>query len=288
VNLSRFGMNTVTLAGDLEAKLDAISNAGFHAIELWAKDLTAHAGGVAAASRAVRNSGLRISSFQLLRDFEGLPDAMLQYKLDTVKPIMEMMRAVGCDLLLVASSTSPDSTGDKDKLADDLAKLATLATPLDIRIGYEPLSWGRWINDYPSAWEIVELADRENLGLVLDSFQYLARATSLDQIETISGDKIFLFQLSDFASEVTDPMETARHHRVFPGEGSHSAAIVELVARAVAAGYRGDYTLEVFNDAYLRSPAPVVMERARKSVEWLGARTSLAAPGAERLSEPAQ
>jgi sugar phosphate isomerase/epimerase len=86
-------MNTVTLAGDLDAKLDAISNAGFHAIESWAKDLTAHAGGVAAASRAVRNSGLRISSFQLLRDFEGLPDAMLHYKLDTVKPIMEWLGA---------------------------------------------------------------------------------------------------------------------------------------------------------------------------------------------------
>jgi sugar phosphate isomerase/epimerase len=97
VNLSRVGMNTVTLAGDLEAKLHAISNAGFQAIELWAKDLTADAGGVAAASRAVSSSGLRISSFQLLRDFEGPPDAMLRYELDTVKPIMELMHAVGCD-----------------------------------------------------------------------------------------------------------------------------------------------------------------------------------------------
>jgi hypothetical protein len=37
-------MNTVTLAGDLEAKLNAISNAGFHAIDLWAKDLAAPTG----------------------------------------------------------------------------------------------------------------------------------------------------------------------------------------------------------------------------------------------------
>src|SRR6266513_1759205 len=110
VNLSRFGMNTVTLAGDLEAKLDAISNAGYQAIELWAKDLTAHAGGVAAASRAVSNSGLRISSCQLLRDFERLSDAALRYHLDPVNPILEMMRAVGCDVLLVWSSTSPDSS----------------------------------------------------------------------------------------------------------------------------------------------------------------------------------
>ncbi|TMG89736.1 MAG: hypothetical protein E6H73_16395 [Betaproteobacteria bacterium] len=83
-------------------------------------------------------------------------------------------------------------------------------------------------------------------------------------------------------------METARHRRVFPGEGSHGAAIVELIECAAAVGYGGDYTFEVFNDDYLRSPAPVVMERARKSVEWLGARTSLAASGANRQSEPAR
>jgi hypothetical protein len=51
VNLSRFGMSTVTLAGDLEAKTNAISNADFRAIDLWAKDLTAHTGSRGSESR---------------------------------------------------------------------------------------------------------------------------------------------------------------------------------------------------------------------------------------------
>ena len=37
-------MNTGTLAEHLEAKVNAISNAGFHAIDLWAKDRAAHTG----------------------------------------------------------------------------------------------------------------------------------------------------------------------------------------------------------------------------------------------------
>src|SRR5204863_193929 len=82
-------------------------------------------------------------------------------------------------------------------------------------------------------------------------FQFLARATSLEQLDAISGDRIFLFQLSDFGSELTDPMETAHHRRVFPGEGSNGAAIVGLIERAAAAGYGGDYTIDVFNDEYL-------------------------------------
>ena len=40
--------------------------------------------------------------------------------------------------------------------AGDLAKLAMLAVPLRIRVAYEALSWGRHVNEFPQAWEIVE------------------------------------------------------------------------------------------------------------------------------------
>ena len=64
-------------------------------------------------------------------------------------------------------------------------------------------------------------------------------------------------------------MNTARHFRVFPGEGVHSAAVAELVRRLDAMGYRGDYSFEVFNDDYVQLPLAVVAERARASVKWL-------------------
>ena len=43
-------------------------------------------------------------------------------------------------------------------------------------------------------------------------------------------------------------IETARHFRVFPGEGVHSKALAELVTRLDRLGYCGDYSFEVFND----------------------------------------
>jgi sugar phosphate isomerase/epimerase len=57
-------------------------------------------------------------------------------------------------------------------------------------------------------------------------------------------------------------MNTARHFRVFPGEGVHSAQVAELVRRLDAMGYRGDYSFEVFNDDYVQLPLAVVAERA--------------------------
>ena len=116
-------------------------------------------------------------------------------------------------------------------------------------------------------------ADHPNLGLGLDSFHVLATDTALDALELVDPDKIFLVQLADFMwQEIRSPEErinTARHFRVFPGEGVHSAEVATLVRRLDEMGYRGDYSFEVFNDDYVQLPLAVVAERARASVKWL-------------------
>jgi sugar phosphate isomerase/epimerase len=63
--------------------------------------------------------------------------------------------------------------------------------------------------------------------------------------------------------------ETARHFRVFPGEGVHSEALALLVRRLDALGYRGDYSFEVFNDDYQAMPLETVAARGRASALWL-------------------
>ena len=60
-----FGMDTISLAGPLPAKLRAIRAAGFSQVMLSARDLVGHAEGVEAAIAAVRESGLRVTGFQL-------------------------------------------------------------------------------------------------------------------------------------------------------------------------------------------------------------------------------
>jgi sugar phosphate isomerase/epimerase len=67
-----FGMDTISLAGPLEAKLQAVRAAGFGQIMLSARDIVGHPDGLEAAVQAVRASGLRVTGFQVLRDFEGL------------------------------------------------------------------------------------------------------------------------------------------------------------------------------------------------------------------------
>src|SRR5262245_31520747 len=136
MNLDHFGMDTITLAGPLPAKLRAIRAAGFTQVMLNANDIVGHDEGDAAAIEAVRESGLRCTGFQVLRDFEGLSGHLHAYKVDVAKAMLQMCQALGAPVLLACSSTSAHAQGDRARLVNDLRKLAMLALPLGIRIAY--------------------------------------------------------------------------------------------------------------------------------------------------------
>ena len=285
-----FGMDTITLAGPLEAKLAAMKAAGFSQVMLKANDINGHPGGIHAAVAAVKASGLRGTGFQVLRDFEGLSGHLHQYKVDIAKAMLEMCAALGCKVLLACSSTSAHASADLDHLARDLRKLAMLALPLGIKIAYEGLSWGRTINEFTTAWDVVCRADCPNLGLGIDSFHIFAAKTSLDEIDYLDPSKIFLVQLADFMWQETktfeERMTTARTFRVFPGEGVHSEQLADLVLRLDKLGYAGDYSFEVFNDDYQQMPLPMVAERGQRAALWLAddvLRRSVPLPNQMRL-----
>ena len=288
--ISGFGMDTITLAGPLEAKLAAMKDAGFTQVMLKANDLVGHPGGLGAAVQAVKDSGLRGTGFQVLRDFEGLSGHLHHYKVDIAKSMLEMCAALDSKVLLACSSTSVHASQDLDHIARDLRKLAMLAIPFGIRIAYEGLSWGRTVNEFTTAWDVVCRADCPNLGLGIDSFHIFAAKTSLEEIDYLDPSKIFLVQLADFMWQETktfeERMTTARTFRVFPGEGVHSEQLVELVLKLDALGYEGDYSFEVFNDDYQQMPLPMVAERARRSALWLAEdvmRRSMPLPNQMRL-----
>jgi sugar phosphate isomerase/epimerase len=268
-----FGMDTITLAGPLQAKLRAIQGAGFDQVMLAARDLVGHPDGWRAAVAEVHASGLRVTGFQVLRDFEGLSGHLHDYKVDIARSMIEMCEALRSPVLLACSSVSRHATADEDAIARDLRKLAMMALPRGIRVAYEGLSWGRHVNDLVGAWRLVQRADMPNLGVGVDSFHSFATRTPTEVLEGIDTDRIFLVQLADFMWQevrtVEERIDTARHFRVFPGEGVHSEALRELVLALDDKGYRGDYSYEVFNDDYTQMPLEVVAERARRSATWL-------------------
>jgi len=273
VNLSNFSMDPVTLPGDLASKLREVRAAGFSQVMLWARDLVNHPGGFDAAVQLVRESGLTVSGLQVIRDYEGLSGSQHDYKIDVVKATLRMCRAVGAPLLIVCSSTTDLPDDAERQIEPDLRKLANLAVPLGVRIGYKAVPWGRFIKTNEEAWDLVVAVNHANFSLVIDAFHLMANRTPLDSLEDIDPRKIALLQLADFSAlEIHNPQDkrdTAIHMRVFPGEGVHSAELAAILRRLEQIGYRGDVSFLVFNDDYNQLPQSAVLEHARRSAKWV-------------------
>ncbi len=294
MNYNDFGMDTASLAGSLESKLAAIRQAGFSQVMISATEVVGHPQGTRSAVRAIRDSGLRVTGFEALHDFEGLDGQLHAYKVAVAKSMLSVCHDIDGRLVLVEASTSTHADTDPARIARDLAKLAVLAVPLGIRIAYKGLSWSRTAKDFRVAADVVFRANCPNLGLAIDAFDVLASGVPLDDLDVVDPEQIFLVQLSDYMwQEIRSTEEataTATHFRVFPGEGAHSDALAGFVTRLDAIGYYGDYSFDVYNDDYLQMPPDVVAARALRAAEWLGEtvlRRALPVPNVERLRRPA-
>jgi 4-hydroxyphenylpyruvate dioxygenase len=249
----RRSVATVSLSGDLEEKLVAASTAGFDGIELFENDLVCCPLSPAEIRRRLLELGLDLLLYQPFRDFEAVPSDSFARNLRRLDRKLALSNDLGAEMLLVVSSISEQAVDDDQLAATHLHTLAEQAATYGVRVAYEALAWGRHVNTFDHSWRIVEAADHPNLGVCLDSFHILSRGSDPATIREIPGEKIFFVQLADAPRLTMDVLQWSRHHRCLPGQGAF--ALDEFVAHALATGYEGPLSLEVFNDI-LRQVSP--------------------------------
>jgi 4-hydroxyphenylpyruvate dioxygenase len=246
--MAKHSIATVALSGSLDEKLRAIAGAGFDTVEIFENDLLTFNGSPRDVGKLCRDLGLSICAFQPFRDFEGMPGPQRTRNFARAQHKFELMQQLQTDLLLVCSNVSPASIGGIDRAAADFHALGELAASHGLRVGFEALAWGRHVNDYRDAWEIVRRADHKSIGVILDSFHALAPAFPVSAIQSIPADKIFLVQLADAPKLGLDVLSWSRHFRCFPGQGDLPVdAFMEAI---MATGYAGPLSLEIFNDQF--------------------------------------
>jgi 4-hydroxyphenylpyruvate dioxygenase len=272
---------TVSISGGLAEKLEAIAAAGFQGIEIFENDLLSFDGTPTDVGKRIRELGLNIIALQPFRDFEGMPEPQRARTFDRAERKFDVMEELGCDTLLVCSNVSPLSLGGIDRAAADFHELGERAAKRGFRVGFEALAWGRHINDYRDAWEVVRRADHKAIGLVLDTFHTFARKTDLKPMRSIPGDKITLVQVADAPWLDMDVLSWSRHFRNFPGQGD--LPIVDFMEAVQATNYAGPLSLEIFNDQFRAgSTRNVAIDGLRSLVylmDQLREKTGRAAPG---------
>ena len=246
--MTRRSIATVSLSGALDEKLRAIAAAGFDEVEIFEADLLSFNGSPRDVGQMCRDLGLKICAFQPFRDFEGMPEPQRTRNFARAMRKFDLMQELQTELMLVCSNISPAALGGIDRAAADFRELGNLAASRGLRVGFEALAWGRHVNDYRDAWEIVRRADHKSIGVILDSFHALAPGFPVGAIASIPADKIFLVQLADAPKLGLDVLSWSRHFRGFPGQGD--LPVVGFMEAVTATGYDGPWSLEIFNDQF--------------------------------------
>ena len=215
----RTGIATVCLAGTLREKMQACAVAGFDGIEIFEQDLVTSPLSPEDVRKLAADLGLNLDLYQPFRDFDSVPEDLLAANLRRADAKFRLMSRLGMDTMLLCSNVGTATIDDDELRAAQLSRLADLAGDHGVKVAYEALAWGKYVNDYEHAHRLVEMVDHPNLGTCLDSFHILSRDWDTAPIEAFDPEKIFFVQVADAPKLSMDVLSWSRHYRVFPGRG---------------------------------------------------------------------
>lgn len=273
----RTSIATVCLSGTLEEKMHAAAAAGFDGIEVFEQDLVVCPSAPEQIRDLAADLGLGLDLYQPFRDAEAVAPERFSANLKRAEAKFRLMNRLGTTTMLVCSNVATAQVDDDEVMAGQLRALGDLAADHGVRLAYEALAWGRFVDDFEHAQRIVDLADHPHVGTCLDSFHILSRGWDPAPIEAIAAEKIFFVQLADAPLLHMDVLSWSRHHRVFPGEGDFD--MVGFLSHLVRAGYDGPVSLEIFNDAFRQADVHRTAVDGLRSLRWLEDRTRRALAG---------
>lgn len=264
-----WALSTVTLGGDIPDKFRAIAAAGFKHVELFYEDVLNSGMSPRAIVQMAGDHGLRIVTIFPLRDFQLAGTGELTHpSWGDAGRMFDSACELGAEMVVVCSNTRSDALSDPEAVAADMAALADRAAARGLNLGYEALSWGRHVRSLEQAAMVVRLANRPNLGLVLDNFHHAWMGGGLEVIRQLKSEDILLVQLSDVhMNRGMDALTLSRNFRCFPGQGNLPVRDFHDAVRDI--GYQGYFTLEVFNPGLKARPADEIGRMAMESIAWL-------------------
>jgi 2-keto-myo-inositol isomerase len=264
----RLGINTsCTMPYDIESEVPAIAAAGFEWIELRTPELRDFLATRSPADlkRLLDEHGLRVGSINALEFVSFRGDGYAAVREDA-REQFEWAAALDCDCVIAVPSPTPSWQTTWDEVVAEsaavMADLASLAAPLGITVGFEPLGFG-WcsVRTVGGASEILNAVEAENVGLVIDLFHFELGGSRLEDLDAIAGDRIPIVHVDDLVRRVPEAATDA--DRLFPGDGD--IPVGAILARLRERGFDGLVSLELFTPEYWEWDVRRIAERGYAS-----------------------
>ena len=178
-------------------------------------------------------------------------------------------QAIECPWVLVVPGPT-DGRTDAQVTSDTVATLremADVAAEFGISVAFEFMGfpWAA-VRDVAGAWEIVQEANRPNLGIIVDTAHFYAGGSTLESIREVDPERLVVLHIND-VEDVAKP-DITDGHRLYPGEGV--IPLQDILGAVRATGWDGVLSVELFREEYWQQdPLAVAREaKARTVAVW--------------------
>ena len=236
--------------------IDGCARAGIGHIALW-RDRVSEIG-IQKAARAVRESGLQISSLCRGGHFPALNKLDYQANIDDNLCAIEEAAELGTDLLVLVCGADPSIKiqDARAMILEGIQTIAPFAKQHGVKLGIEPLH-PMFAADRSAICSLAEAntiaKTIDNVGVVIDVYHTWWDTNLLREIERARG-QILGFHVNDWIVPLPD---------ILNGRGMMGDGVIDLkgIYNAVtAAGYDGPIEVEIFNQALWNQPGENVVK----------------------------
>ena len=254
-----------TMPYTLEQDLEAAALAGFEAVEIWSGKLNAYleTHTVDDLKDLLARCQLKVASL-CPYSLVGFSDN--RGHIISIREASEIAEAIECPILLVCADEPPEGV-ELDEAYDAMANVASTyadwAEDHGVKIAIEPLGRHPFIPGPNEALEIIERADHDALGLMLDTFHYYKSDVSMEDIRNIPLEHLLIVHVND--CEDLPREELTDGHRLHMGSGILPLETVLGILKDK--GYEGALSVEIFREEYWKQVPEAISRDAKAALD---------------------
>jgi sugar phosphate isomerase/epimerase len=191
----------------------------------------------------------------LLNTFQRPPGATDGELVSRADRLLGWTRELECELVAAIAANEADAT--VEEAVRDFRRVGQMAARHRVRVALEVLGFAPRFHTLGQAWEVVRRAECDNGGILLDTYHFYRGGSTLEMLDAVPGDRLYLVHLADVPSGAR---EAARDDgRLPPGGGA--GPLREIVSRVLDKGYAGHFVVEVLSQTLWREDPLTVARR---------------------------
>jgi 2-keto-myo-inositol isomerase len=259
-----------TMKADLPTDIRAAAAAGFDYVEIWAAKLRRYLSDQSASDlkqlfdaneiRPLSINSIEHITFRAERDYDRIKAECEQ--------LTEIAAAIDCPYVVVVPGKLPQRKVTADEIIHEsvrvLNELADIAARHNVALAFEFLGQTDCsVQTLDLADEIVRRVDRQNVGVVIDAFHFYAGGSTIEMIEALDPQRLFIFHIDDAEDLPRERLTDA--HRLLPGLGI--LPLREIIAAFRKIGYEANASVELFRPEYWERDPFALASDAKAAVE---------------------